>query len=152
MAIDTLAILQALQSHAAATGHLERFELHEPIRAPDADLTWAVWIQSVTPVPARSGLQTTSVRIVATARFYQGTQTERDSIDPRIMAAADALLAAYNGDFTLDGLIAEIDILGAYDIPLNAQAGYVTYPDGTTYRVFDLTIPMVLNDVWTQAP
>ena len=44
-----------------------------------------------------------------------------------------------------------IDLLGAYGQKLSAQAGYITI-DSHMYRIMTLTIPCVINDLWTQAP
>jgi hypothetical protein len=44
-----------------------------------------------------------------------------------------------------------VDIKGAYDIPLAWEAGYLNVGGGM-YRILDITLPLVINDVWTEAP
>jgi hypothetical protein len=46
-----------------------------------------------------------------------------DAIDPELLAAVDALMSAYSGDFQLGGLITQVDLLGAYGKPLGAERG-----------------------------
>lgn len=150
MSLNVTAILDALVSHAAALGHFERVNSHEPASAPGNGLTAAVWAQQIAPVPAASGLASTTVRVVFNLRLFTTMlQEPADVIDPNMLAAVDALMAAYSGDFELGGLVRNVDLLGQHGVPLSAQAGYVQI-DGTLYRVMDLAVPLICNDVWSQ--
>ena len=71
-------------------------------------------------------------------------------IDPNVIKAADVLMTAYTGDFALGGTIRKIDLLGAHGAALQAQAGYVTIGQ-TMYRCMDITLPLIINDLWRQA-
>lgn len=152
MAIDTTAILDAVVDHALRSGHFERVNKHEPAHSPGNGLTAAVWVDRVQPVAAASGLRATSARVALNLRIYAGAlQEPRDAIDPAVMAAVDALMTAYSGDFDLDGLIRNVDLLGAHGQPLGAQAGYLDI-QGVQYRVMTITIPCIVNDAWIQSP
>lgn len=153
MTINTEAIVNAVASHAAASGHFERVNGHEPLSPPGSGLTAAVWVQQMRPWAQRSGLAITSARLVLMVRIYSsGLQEPQDAIDPAMMAAADALFIAYSGDFTLGTLVAEVDLLGAGGESLTAIAGWLPLSDGSRWRVMDITLPVVINDAWTQAP
>lgn len=144
-------ITDALISHAAATGYFERLNGHEPKNrnAVGPGLTASIWLQALAPVKA-SGLASTSGRLEYTLRIYTPMTAEpQDGIDPAVLAAADAMFAAYSGDFTLGGLVRFVDLLGAHGTPLSAQAGYLDL-SGVMYRVFDLTVPLIINDLWNQ--
>lgn len=150
MSLDTTAILDAVASRAMRLGQFERFTRHEPKGAPGQGLTVAFWVQSLTPLALASGLAATSARLEVTCRFYQPMLTEpQDEIDPRIMAATDALFTVLSGDFDLDGLVRNVDLLGAFGVGLSAQAGYQTI-DRTLYRVMTIVIPLVVSDAWPQ--
>jgi hypothetical protein len=150
VALELTALLDAMESHAATSGHFERINRHEPKNAPDGDLTAAMWVQGVRPI--RSGLSTTTVLVTFMIRLYQGMLSEpQDSIDPRLLKAADDVMSLYSGDFTLDGLVRNVDLLGEYSDGMSGQAGYLNL-SGTLYRVFDITVPLVVNDLWEQAP
>lgn len=152
MTINIAGILDAVVSHALTLGLFERVNAYEATSPPGHGLTAAVWVQDVTPVPARSGLASTSIRAAFTVRIYTSMlQDPPDAIDPAMVQATDALMGAYSGDFTLGGVVANVDLLGAHGAPLRAQAGYVNM-DGALYRIIDITLPMVINDVWEQAP
>lgn len=152
MSIDTNAILDAVASHAMALGAFERFGLHEPKGPPGQGLSVAFWVQSAAPLALASGLAATSARLEITCRFYQPMLTEpQDAIDPAIMSAVDALFAALSGDFTLGGLVRNVDLLGAFGVGLSAQAGYQTI-DRTMFRVMTIVMPLIVNDAWEQAP
>lgn len=152
MALTSQAIVDALASHAAGTGHFERVNEHEATSAPGSGLTAALWPQTIRPIPAVSGLAVTSARLVFTLRIYSpALQQPQDAIDPAVLAAADALMTAYSGDFELGGLVMEIDLLGTGGEPLSATAGWLRLNDGGTYRVMDITIPVIVANVWTQS-
>lgn len=153
MAIDTQGLLDELVSHAQASGHFERVNQHEVTSAPGNGLTAAVWLDRAEPVPAASGLVSTSARLAFFLRIFQSTLSDpQDAIDPTVMAAVDDLMISYSGDFTLAGQVRDIDLLGEHGIPLSMQAGYVPMDDGKLYRVATITIPLILNDTWVQAP
>lgn len=67
-----------------------------------------------------------------------------------MIKALDALMTAYTGDFTLGNTIRGVDCLGTYGEGLRALGAYMRV-DSQTYRVIDLTIPLIANDVWAQA-
>jgi hypothetical protein len=150
MALDIASILDAVVSHALASGCFEQVNGHEPKDAPPAGLTAAVWPQTLGPARGSSGLASTSVRIGLTVRLYSGlTQEPGDAIDPAMVAALDTLMAAYSGDYDLGGLVREVDLLGAFGDPLGGQAGYLVQA-GEAYRVWDITLPLICNDLWDQ--
>lgn len=150
--IDIRAILAALESHALATGRFEKVNTHEPKSSPGNGLTSAIWVQQIRPVPAGSGLAVTTGAVTFTQRLYTTMlQEPQDAIDPAMVEAVDVMLRAYSGDFTLDDQIRNVDLLGSTGTPLGAQAGYVSI-DRTLFRVMDITIPCIANDLWEQAP
>lgn len=152
MALDILSITDAVMSHAMASGHFERVNGHESENPPGHGLTASVWSRRTTPVPRRSGLNSVSVRLVFNVQIEGSMQMDPpDAIDPNMLAAVDALCAAYAGDFTLGGVVAEVDLLGQYGEPLDVVAGYLPR-DGALYRVMTISLPVVVNDLWTEAP
>jgi hypothetical protein len=72
-----------------------------------------------------------------------------DAIDPNLSEACGALIGRLTADFTLDGLVSAVDLLGAYSSGLQAPAGYLSQ-DGTPYRVYTISIPCVIDDLWGQ--
>jgi hypothetical protein len=151
MSLDIRGVLDALQSHALTTGYFEEVNGVEPASPPDTSgITCAMWVEQIGPARGGSGLDSTSTRLAFYVRLYTGMLTEpREMIDPNLMAALDALMAAYSGDFTLDGLVREIDLLGQFGDPLGARAGYLV-EGGTEFRVMTITVPVIVNDLWDQ--
>jgi hypothetical protein len=72
-------------------------------------------------------------------------------VDLAVTGAVDQLMGAYSGDFEFGGNVRNVDILGAHGTGLGAVFGYARF-DSTTYRVATLTVPLIINDVWTEAP
>lgn len=149
--LDIQGILAAIESHASASGLFEAVNGNEPFNPPaTGGLTCAVWVNDIAPVGAASGLIATTGRLEFNVRLYtSAVQQPLDAIDPALVAAVDALLTAYSGDFQLGGEVKEIDLLGSHGTPLRAQAGYLAMA-GTTYRVMTITLPVIVNDLWAQ--
>ena len=144
-------ILDAMRSHALATGHFEKVNLHEPKKAPGAGgLYAAIWFDHIGPQPGESAIDKTTVRLITNVRIYSNFISEpQDAIDPAILSATADLMDKYSGDFTLGGVIQSVDLLGRGGRPLEAQAGYQNQ-DGTVYRIYTIFVPLVVNDAWTQ--
>lgn len=152
MSLDSQAILDAIVSHAMALGVFESVNAHEVVNAPGHGLHAEVWADSIAPMAIASGLAATSVLVVWNVRIRGNADAQpRDMVDPNMMAAVDTLISAYSGDFTLGGLVRNVDLLGQAGAALGARAGYLTQ-GGQTYRIYDITLPVVINDVWEQVP
>lgn len=148
---DPVGTLNALVSHALASGMFETVNGHEPVNAPGNGLTAAVWAGRIDPIRA-SGLDSTSLRVTFSVRVYSSANAEDlDAIDPNVLAAVCALMAAYSGDFTLAGGARNIDLLGANGVAMSAQAGYLDQ-DGAKFRVMTISVPIIYNDVFEQVP
>jgi hypothetical protein len=111
-----------------------------------------VWIDRIEPARARAGLAVTSARVVFNVRIYTNMlQQPQDAIDPQVMIATDRLFELYSGDFDLGDEDRWIDLLGATQgHPLFGQSGYINI-DNVVMRVFTLTVPVIVEDAWTQA-
>ena len=152
MALGIVAILDTLQSHAAASGYFDGpVGTHEPKQAPGNGLSCAIWVQSIGPTPGSSGLAATSGRIELNVRLFTSMlQEPQDAIDTNLLLAVDALLAAYSGDFELGGNVRAVDLLGEAGTALSAKAGYLNQ-DGKEFRVMTIVLPVLINDIWGQA-
>lgn len=151
MAIGVTAVLNAIVSHALASGYFERVNKHEPKDTPGHGLSAAVWVDTIGPVTS-SGLSRTSGRLVFHVRIYSNMlQKPEDAIDTKLVEAVDALMTAYSGDLDLGTNVRQVDLLGTGGVPLSAQAGYINQ-NGVLYRVMTITLPVIINDAWEQVP
>jgi hypothetical protein len=150
MALDIRTILSAVESHALASGYFAAVNGHEPKSPPTSGITCAVWVEQIGPARGGSGVNSTSARLALYVRLYSSlVQQPADAIDPDLMTALDALMAAYSADFELGGLVRQVDLLGTYGDPLSARAGYLA-EGGSEYRVMTITLPLIVNDLWNQ--
>lgn len=154
MALSASTLVNAIASHAAATGLFDAVNGHEPKSAPGGRLTCAVWSNSIIPVMS-SGLASTSARVVFSVRLYipalNTSPEQADMIDPQMMDAIDLLLADYIGNFTLGGIIRYVDVRGIDGNPMSAETGYLEQ-DKKVYRVATILLPIVVNDLYPEAP
>jgi hypothetical protein len=150
MSINLSSLIDPLVSHASAAGVFDAVQTHEPKSAPGTGLTYAVFVSEIGPAIGASGLDSTTLRVELTGRIYKPFLSQpEDLIDPNVTDALDLLLAAYSGDFTLADHVRKVDLLGEHGTPLSMKAGYQTI-DRTVYRVFDITIPLIVNDAYEQ--
>jgi len=150
--IGAAGILAGLTGHAQATGWFDTVLGYEPKSAPGNGLTATFWVAGIGPAAGRSGLVSTTARVEITCRVLTPMLAEpAQDIDPRLLLAVDGLMGAYSGDFTLGGIVAYIDLMGAHGDPLTASFGYLSQ-DQKLFRAFTLTIPVIVNDLWAQSP
>ena len=150
MPLDISTPRNVLTSHAQALGIFGQVLKHEPLSAPGSGLTYAVWGGDIDPLPAASGLASTSVRVIFNGRLYLPADTEPpDGVDIQLTDAAIDLMGTYTGDFTLGGSVRNIDLLGEFGERMRARLGYLDI-GSTTYRIATLTIPTIFSNAWGQ--
>jgi hypothetical protein len=139
------ALFQALESHAMTLGLFSRVNLHEPENAPGARLSCSITLGAVTPTPAASGLASVSLTVTFNVRIYSPMITKPlDNLDPDLLGATATLLGEYAGNFTLGGLVRDVDPLA-----LRATPAYLDQ-DGKEFRTMTITLPVVVNDAWNE--
>lgn len=149
MSLGTTNIVDAVVTHALTSGLFSQVNAHEPKNPPSTGLACAVWADRVGGI-RRSGLDSMSARLALTVRVFKPLVAEpADDVDAVVLGAVDTLFTAYCGDFTLGGLIRHVDILGAEGPQLDAALGYFTVDD-VDYRVATITLPLIINDLWTE--
>lgn len=125
---------------------------HEPKAAPTANPALALWWSDIGPARGGSGLSATTARIEYSGRVYLNFKSRsEEDIDPLLMSLTSQVIGAFSSSFTLDGDVAFIDLLGAYGNPLAAKPGYLAM-DSQEFRIAELTIPLIVDDVWSQGP
>lgn len=146
-----LAIFNAVESHAEASGYFETVNRHEIENAPGHGLHVEIWLQRLGPVAAASGLAATTGLLLINNRIRAPiTQESADAIDPYMLEATLNLMGAYSGDFEFGGNVRNVDLLGAHGVPLQFIGGYL--PQGSSLsRVYTIDLPLVINDLWSQS-
>jgi hypothetical protein len=140
-----------LESLAKTLGVFDRVNLHEPVSAPSTGITCAIWNQAGNPVPRRTGGNSTTFRFLYLIRLFHVLRIENpDVVDERMIDATSQIMTALSGDFDLGQAEWEIDLLGAYGEPLSYQAGFIEYEDGPNFRAITITVPLIVNDVFSQ--
>lgn len=152
MALGVGTTINKMRDHALTLGRFDSVNGHEPKVNPGSGKTAGIWLRHLGPARGASGLLRTSARISYTFRIYASILAEpADDIDPDLSDAVDAVVSAFTGDFELGGNVRCVDLLGAFGDPLAAELGYLDLA-GDTFRIADITVPTVADDVWLQAP
>lgn len=149
MALDIDSIMDAVITHAQNTGWFLTVQGHESKQSNTNSISAGVWIERIEPIRS-SSLIAASVRLELEMRIYGSTMAQPyDDIDPNLTKAVDALFTAYLGDFDLGGEARHIDVFGAHGQGLQVRVGYMNM-DGRELRVFQIRLPIIINDVWTE--
>jgi len=149
MTINIANILATVQGHAQESGYFTSVLLHEPKSAPGPGLTCVIWTDRIEP--AKSSITSVSANLVLQVRLYTDMlQSPEDAIDASLILAADALFTAYVGDFQLGGESRYIDVFGSEGTPMDCRFGYLEQ-DKQLFRFALITLPIIVNDVWTEA-
>lgn len=150
MALDINGILDAVVTHALTTGHFLNVNEYESKQSSTNGITGEVWVERITPIRS-SGLANTSVRVELQVRAYANTMAEPyEDIDTNLAAAVDAYFTNLIGDYDLFGEARHIDIFGAHGRGLEVETGYMN-KDGREFRVFQIRLPIVVDDIWPQS-
>lgn len=145
-------IYSTMEDQALQTGLFSTVNTHEPKNAPPVPLHCAIYVAYVGPCPGQSSLVNTTGLVRFNARVYRNFISKpEDDIDPNITWASMTLMNQFSNDYTLGGSVREVDLLGQSGSKLEAIAGYLTIQD-KLYRVMTVTVPVIINDLWTQAP
>jgi len=140
------ALFADIQSMAQELGIFQAVDTHEPENAPGNRLYCSINLGSARPVTS-SGLNSVSGQVTLTVRVWSSAiQKPLDNIDPELLAAACSLMGAFAGGFTLNESVRNIDLFG-----MSAQPAWVDF-EGKPFRVIEIALPLVINDLWTETP
>jgi hypothetical protein len=141
------ALYSALQSHALSLGIFRRVNQHEPENAPGEGLSCSIILGPIAANGQFSGLGSVSGTITFLVMVWNSMmQKPLDGVDPAILTAVSTLLNEYSGNFTLGGTVRDIDLLN-----LRADPVYVEQ-EGKQFRVEQINLPIVINDLWVMSP
>lgn len=132
------------------TGLFKSVNTVEP-KAPPADgVTAAIYFANLKPVGAVSGLDSGSALLELTCRIYTNLlQTPADATDPKVIQVTSAVIKLFFGDLDLDGTVRNVDVFGEQSGGLTARAGHVDV-GGTLFRCVDISVPLLINDMYTE--
>lgn len=150
--MNVTGIRSALISHALSLGLFDRVNNHEPKSAPGKTLSCEFWLSSIAPTGEMSGLNSVTGRVTFSARVRLSmTYQPQDDIDGLVLTAVERLMNEYCGDFELgsDLDVRCIDLLGMSGEAMSADFGYLNQ-DNVLYRVGVITIPVIVNDLWSE--
>lgn len=142
------ALYAALESQARSLAVFDEVGTHAPVKPPETKgggVSLSIELGPWVPVPS-SGLAMTSGRITFVYQLWSSLmQRPLAGIDPQVLGALAAVVAALSAGFTLDGLVRNVDLFG-----MSAEPGYVADFEGKPFRVIRLDVPVIINDMFEQ--
>ena len=145
-------IFNAIMSDVLASGHFVQVNVTESEVSPSYGLTANLWLQEMRPVGQISGLASSSGLLVFVLRIYCAmTMSPGDEIDPKLTRAASNLMRRWHDDYDFGGVCRNVDLLGITGTQLRYNAGYYYDEKGDLkFRIGDITIPVIVDDIWPQ--
>jgi hypothetical protein len=70
-------------------------------------------------------------------------------IEALVLYATHRLMKVLSNDFELDRMVRNIDLLGQTGNRMHADYGYLPV-ESTWYRIGEITLPLIINDVYEQ--
>ncbi len=149
--IDISNVLARLTTYAEKTGIFSAVIVgNSPSSLPVSGLVCAISGVSLTPSAQFSGLNTTSALLTCVMRIFKNKNADPiDLVDVDVFQAAVSLYEQLHTGITLSGDAIVTDILQIERDTMTAISGFVPGDNGF-YQVMDLTIPIILGDVWAQ--
>lgn len=141
------ALFTAVQSYAEQLGLFQAVDTSEPPNAPGNRLYCSIVLAdpAISCDGEHSGLAAVSGTITLAARIWSSAmQRPLEAIDPEVLAASCSLMAQLAGGFTLGETIRNIDLFR-----MSMRPVWVNF-QGKQYRVAEVVIPAVINDLWTE--
>lgn len=143
------ALFKALQSYAQKLNLFQAVVTSEPENAPGNRLYCSIVLDDpcITCDGSRSGLNSVTGTISFLVNIWSAAnQRPLESIDPEVLAVAGSFIGALAGGFTLGGTIRNIDLFA-----VRARPAWADF-QGKQYRVMQVNVPAVINDLWTEEP
>jgi len=138
------ALFSALTSALKQLAAFQQVDVGEPVSPPGNRLYCSLMLGPVRP--ASSGLSATSGEVTFLIRIWsKAQQRPLEKIDPEILAAAAAVMGKLSGQFTLAGTVRNINLMTMSGLP-----GWIEF-EGEPYRVMEITVPIVINDMFSQS-
>lgn len=153
MGLNLVPAQDRIKSLVSSTSLFDTVTSGEPTAAPPKGakaLTAWLFLDWIGPATGQSGLDSTTGRVEYICRLLTPMlQKPEEKIDANIGMAAGKCIEVLSGDFELGGSARCVDLLAMTGFPLHAKGGYLDI-GGTKFRMFDVMIPVIINDIWDQ--
>ena len=149
MPYDITATLRVLESKLKESGYFAHVQIGEPKSPPGQRFTAALFMSSISPWLTLATL--CAVYIVQLRIFDDMLREPQEDVEIKMAILVDDIMNDIAGEFDLGANISYIDFGGVHGTPLTVRWGYLDV-GGKMFRIADITIPLVVNDVATMAP
>lgn len=142
MAFNIQTTLEQIRDYIRDNDRAERCEIGHRLSAPTEKTYVAVFLDRAQVV--ETTLASTIELHVVTIRYYQQTAgQDLEAVELNLAKQAELILEDLLGDYDLGGTVRAVDVGGSY-----GTAPQVTFEwiEETTYRVAEITLPLIVDD------
>jgi len=144
MPFDVTNTMRAIQSHLLAAGYFRHVQIGEPKAAPSERFTAAIFMEAIEPYDIP--LDTICALYKIMVRVYDNmTHEPQEDVELQMAIVVDKVMNDLAGDFSLGGEARNIDMA-----QLSTRWTYLDV-DRTMFRIADISISIIVNDVATTA-
>ncbi len=145
MAFDVTNTLRELETHMNKTGLFTVIQVGEPTKPFIGDgFFGAVWMQSQAVVGVYLGGDTKELHVATLRIFRDAFREEAEVMELEMTRAVGQTMERIVEDFTQRAEMRNVDIGAEEGVKYEATYGYITLAD-ITYRIADITIPMIVD-------
>ena len=148
--LEIINIQNQVLTHCQQIGVFDNVLTEEPDSLQAGTTTASIVLDSIKPDPKTSGLAQTNAIIVFKIGIWQNSTVHPHfGVPQETMLAAETLIESLHTSLTLNNDVMTVDLFGWSSTGLDVQTGYAPFDEGI-YRIVEITVPIIVNDVWTQ--
>lgn len=143
-------VLDALTDHAERLGVFDIVMEGDPVGLPGDQMVLSWNADSGRPERTMSGLAATSILLTVIGRtFISNKVSPMAGLERKLLVVVDTVMESFHAQIQLGETDMHVDVLGQSGVDLRWQAGFVPVDD-ELYRVVDITIPVIITDMYAQ--
>ena len=134
-------------SKLMASGAFDKVNSVEPTSPPGKGFEAAVVFEGAEPYAPAGGFSHLGMVYTILIRIYRNMLAEpQEHIDPDLLDISDVVFDKLAADYDLGATVRNVDFYGETGTGMSTRSGHLEV-GGVVYRVLDIRVPVIVNDV-----